>query len=250
MCSSDLPRPPPYPPPSPFHSLDAGAPDEDVLHVGDLAVLVKEEEERASVRDGEGARLSGPAGGGGFFFFLFSLTLAVAVTFFSWTFQLSSVSAMSPRYVSPVVSSTWAREEGVCVCGRGRVRESVGSGERRRRRRACLSPFAAEKAHRRFLSPILLPCTHGRPPRGAGGWGRRCLWTSRRRQKKEEDEREMQKGGGEPRRSAAALLSPVHGARVRGSLVHKEGRGQAKHARGGRTRAHTKQERGENARER
>ena len=127
------------------------------------------------------------------------------------------------------------------MCGRGRVRESVGSGERRRRRRACLSPFAAEKAHRRFLSPILLPCTHGRPPRGAGGWGRRCLWTSRRRQKKEEDEREMQKGG-ESRVGQRLLFSARCTARVCGGAwcTRRGGGRPSTHGAGGRARTQSR----------
>ena len=32
--------------------------------------------------------------------------------------------------------------------------------------------------------PLLSPCKHDRPPRGAGGWGRRCLSTSYRKEKK------------------------------------------------------------------
>ena len=37
-------------------------------------------------------------------------TRAVAVTFLSWQFQLSSASCSSPRYVSPVFSSTCERD--------------------------------------------------------------------------------------------------------------------------------------------
>ena len=89
-----------------FLSLDAGPPDEDVLHVRDLAVLLRMRERERETSDEKAAGVEKGTLAAVSPLPLFPRTLAVAVTFLSCTFQLSSVSARSPRYVSPEVSST------------------------------------------------------------------------------------------------------------------------------------------------